>query len=83
MITFMTGNLYWSPTYKTYLDTAITFDYHFHLHYIPAPVSTEPNKMVDNLATQYARTFSPAEQQYSANIELSALKTSLKNWQKK
>ena len=72
------GNLNWSSTYKTYLDTAITFDCHFHLQYIPAHDSIEPNEMVDNLAKQYASTFSPAEQ-YSANIELSALKTSLKH----
>jgi hypothetical protein len=72
------SNLNWSSTYKTYLDAATTYDCHFHLQYIPAHVGIEPNKTIDHLAKHYASAFSPVDQ-YSANIELSAPKTTLKH----
>jgi hypothetical protein len=50
----------------------------FPSQYIPAHVGIEPNETIDHLAKHYASAFSPAEQ-YSANIELSALKTTLKH----
>jgi hypothetical protein len=70
------GNLNWSSIYKSYLDTATAYDCVFHLQYTPAHVSIKPNEIVNNLAKEYARTFSQAEQN-SVNIELSTLKASL------
>ena len=71
------GNLSWSSTYKSFLDTATAYNCSFHLQYIPAHVGIEPNEIVDSLAKEYARAFSQAEQN-SVNIELSTLKASLK-----
>jgi hypothetical protein len=68
----------WSSTYKTYLDAATTYDCHFHLQYIPAHVGLEPNETVDSLAKHYASAFSPTDQ-FNANIDLSALKSTLKH----
>jgi hypothetical protein len=49
-----------------------------YLQYIPAHVGIEPSETIDSLAKHYASAFSPTNQ-FNANIDLSALKSTLKH----